>query len=299
MATIVGGIGTSHVPAIGGAIARQQQQSEQWRPFFDAYRPAQEWLEAARPDVAVVFYNDHGLNFFLDAMPTFAVGAAAEYRNADEGWGLPVTAPYVGDPDLSWRIIEDLVEEEFDITSCQRMLVDHAFTIPMKLLWPEGPPVRVVPIAINTVQHPLASPARCLKLGQAVGRAVERYDGDDLRVVFLGTGGLSHQLDGSRAGFINKPFDRLCLEQIVEEPLCLTHYSIRELVALAGGQGVELLMWLAMRGAVGERVAKVHSHYQVPVSNTAAGLLVIEPERLGEHTAFALAENAGARFDRL
>jgi len=296
MATIVGGIGTSHVPAIGGAIARQQQQSPQWKPFFDAYRPAQAWLKAVRPDVAVVFYNDHGLNFFLDAMPTFAVGAAAEYRNADEGWGLPVTAPFVGDPDLSWRLIEDLVEEEFDITSCQRMLVDHAFTIPMKLLWPEGPPVRVVPIAINTVQHPLASPARCLKLGQAVGRAVQRYDGDDLRVVFIGTGGLSHQLDGSRAGFINKPFDRLCLEQIVEEPGCLTHYSIRELVALAGGQGVELLMWLAMRGAVGERAARVHSHYQVPISNTAAGLLVIEPESLGDWPAFTPPEGAGAHL---
>jgi protocatechuate 4,5-dioxygenase beta chain len=292
MATIVGGIGSSHVPAIGAAIARGLQQSEQWKPFFDAYRPAQDWLEAVRPDVAVVFYNDHGLNFFLDAMPTFAVGAAAEYRNADEGWGLPVTKPYAGDPDLSWRLIEDLVEEEFDIASCQKMLVDHAFTIPMKLLWPNGPPVRVVPIAINTVQHPLPSPARCYKLGQAVGRAIERFDGEEQRVVFIGTGGLSHQLDGSRAGFINKPFDRLCLEQIVEEPRCLTHYSVRELVALAGAQGVELLMWLAMRGAVGDHAALVHSHYQVPISNTAAGLLVIEPERLGERPAFTVGEAA-------
>ena len=292
MATIVGGVGTSHVPAIGAAIARGQQQSPQWKPFFDAYRPAQDWLEAMRPDVAVAFYNDHGLNFFLDAMPTFAVGAAAEYRNADEGWGLPVTAPYVGDPDLSWRLIEDLVEEEFDVTSCQKMLVDHAFTIPMKLLWPNGPPVRVVPIAINTVQHPLPSPARCFRLGQAVGRAIERYEGDDRRVVFIGTGGLSHQLDGSRAGFINRPFDKLCLEQIVEGPRRLTHYSVHELVALAGAQGVELLMWLAMRGAVGDRAARVHSHYQVPISNTAAGLLVIEPERLGDRAAFTAREGA-------
>lgn len=299
MAMIVGGIGTSHVPAIGTAIAREQQQSPSWKPFFDAYRPAQAWLEAVKPDVAVVFYNDHGLNFFLDALPTFAVGAAAEYHNADEGWGLPVTRAFRGDPDLSWRIIEGLVEEEFDITSCQRMLVDHAFTIPMKLLWPNGPPVRVVPVAVNTVQHPLPSPGRCFGLGQAVGRAVERYDGEELRVVFIGTGGLSHQLDGSRAGFINKPFDRLCLEQILEEPLCLTHYSIRELVALAGGQGVELLMWLAMRGAVGERVRQVHRHYQVPISNTAAGLLVIEPESNGERPAFALAQGAGSGAERL
>ncbi|MGZ5984803.1 MAG: class III extradiol dioxygenase family protein [Caulobacteraceae bacterium] len=299
MATIIGGIGTSHVPAIGAAIAKGQQQSGQWKPFFDAYKPAQAWLEAAKPDVAVVFYNDHGLNFFLDALPTFAVGAAAEYQNADEGWGLSVTQPYLGDPDLSWRLIEDLVEEEFDITSCQRMLVDHAFTIPMKLLWPNGAPVRVVPIAINTVQHPLPSAARCFKLGQAVGRAIRRHAGESQRVVFIGTGGLSHQLDGSRAGFINKPFDRMCLEQIVEEPACLTHYSIRELIALAGAQGVELLMWLAMRGAVGDCVARVHSHYQVPISNTAAGLLVIEPERPGEWPSFELAQGAVAHADRL
>jgi protocatechuate 4,5-dioxygenase beta chain len=292
MAMIVGGVGTSHVPAIGAAIAREQQQSPQWKPFFDAYRPAQEWLEAVKPDVAVVFYNDHGLNFFLDAMPTFAVGAATEYLNADEGWGLPVTRPYAGDPDLSWRLIESLIEEEFDITSCQRMLVDHAFTIPMKLLWPKGPPVKVVPIAINTVQHPLPSPSRCFKLGQAVGRAIERYDGEEQKVVFIGTGGLSHQLDGSRAGFINKPFDKMCLERIVEEPRCLTHYSVRELVELAGAQGVELLMWLAMRGAIGDHAARVHSHYQVPISNTAAGLLVIEPERLGERPVFSEGEGA-------
>jgi protocatechuate 4,5-dioxygenase beta chain len=159
--------------------------------------------------------------------------------------------------------------------------------------------VRVVPIANNPVQHPLPSPGRCFQLGQAVGRAVERLDGEERRVVFIGTGGLSHQLDGSRAGFINKPFDRLCLEQIVEEPRCLTHYSVRELIALAGGQGVELLMWLAMRGAVGDHIARVHSHYQVPISNTAAGLLVIEPGRLGERPAFALAQSADAPLDRL
>jgi protocatechuate 4,5-dioxygenase beta chain len=289
VATIVGGIGTSHVPAIGAAIARGEQQTPAWKPFFDAYRPAQAWLAEARPDVAVVFYNDHGLNFFLDAMPTFAVGAAAEYRNADEGFGLPISKPFAGDPALSWRLIEDLVQDEFDIVTCQRMLVDHAFTIPMKLLWPDGAPVRVVPVAINTVQHPLPSPHRCFELGQAVGRSIERYE-PDLRVVFLGTGGLSQPLGGAAAGDINQPFDKLCLEQIVEEPRCLAHYSIRELIALAGGQGVELLMWLAMRGAVGDPVARVHTHYQVPIPNTAAGLLVIEPERVGGRQG---AETAG------
>jgi protocatechuate 4,5-dioxygenase beta chain len=300
MAVIVGGIGTSHVPAIGAAMAKGLEQSAEWKPFFDGYAPARAWLDKVKPDVAVVFYNDHGLNFFLDAIPTFAVGAAAEYRNADEGWGLPVTKPFKGDPDFSWKLIESLVEEEFDITSCQKMLVDHAFTIPMKLLWPEGSrPVRVIPISVNTVQHPLPSPARCFKLGEAVGRAIEAYEDEDCRVVVLGTGGLSHQLDGSRAGFINKPFDRLCMNNLVEDPRCLTHYSVRELMDLAGAQGVEFIMWLAMRAAVGERAAKVHSQYHVPVSNTAAGLLVIEPERTVESRTLELAQGEGARQARL
>lgn len=283
MAQIIGGIGTSHVPAIGAAIAKGAQNDPYWKPFFDGYGPAREWLKQTQPDIAVVFYNDHGLNFFLDAMPTFAVGAANEYCNSDEGWGLPVLRPYRGDADFSWTLIEHLIDEEFDVTTCQKMLVDHAFTIPMQLLWPEGTPaVRVVPIAINTIQHPLPSALRCFKLGQAVGRAIAAHEDADLKVVVLGTGGLSHQLDGTRAGFINKPFDLLCLEQLVEEPQCLTHYSIRELIELAGTQGVEILMWLAMRGALGDKAKLVHSHYHIPISNTAGGLLLMEPQTTPE-----------------
>ena len=276
MATIVGGICTSHIPAIGNAIARGLEKDPYWQPFFAGYPPVREWLERVRPDVAVMVYNDHGLNFFLDKLPTFAVGAAAEYRNADEGWGLPTLAPYPGDADLSWHVIESLVADEFDITSCQEMFVDHAFTVPLALLWPGNRrPVKTVPVAVNTVQHPLPTPARCLKLGRALGRAIASYP-KDLRVVVIGTGGLSHQLDGERAGFINKEFDLECLEKIVNDPAALTKYSIHDLVRLAGTQGVELIMWLVMRGALSAHVKTVHKHYHIPVSNTAAGLLLLE-----------------------
>jgi protocatechuate 4,5-dioxygenase beta chain len=276
MARIVGGICTSHIPAIGNAIARGLEKDPYWQPFFKGYPPVREWLERVKPDVAVMVYNDHGLNFFLDKMPTFAIGAAAEYQNADEGWGLPTLPPYPGDPDLSWHIIESLVNEEFDITSCQEMRVDHAFTVPIALLWPGTQRrVRTVPVAVNTVQHPLPTPNRCFKLGQALGRAIASYP-EDLRVVVLGTGGLSHQLDGERAGFINKEFDLDCLEKIVNDPQALTKYSIHDLVRLAGTQGVELIMWLVMRGALSARVREVHRQYHIPVSNTAAGLLLLE-----------------------
>ena len=277
MATLVGGIATSHVPAIGRAIARNLQADPYWKPFFDGFPPVHDWLAKVKPDVAVVFYNDHGLNFFLDKMPTFAVGAAPEYRNADEGWGIPVLPPFPGNQDLSWHLIESLIGENFDLTTCQEMLVDHAVTLPMALLWPgkDAWPVAMVPVCINTVQFPLPSAARCYALGQAVGRAIASWDSDQ-RVVVIGTGGLSHQLDGERAGFINKDFDLKFMESLTADPTWATKYSIPDLVELTGTQGVELLMWLAARGALSTKVKKVHANYHIPISNTAAGLMVME-----------------------
>ena len=277
MATILGGLTTSHIPLIGKAIAQDLRNEPYWRPFFKGFPAAHQWLRRMKPDVAVVVYNDHGLNFFLDKMPTFAIGAAGEYRNADEGWGIPTQPPFKGDPDLSWHIIESVVADEFDPVTCQEMLVDHGFTLPMKLFWPDDAvwPVRVVPVSVNTVQHPLPTPARCLKFGQAIGRAIASY-AEDLRVVVIGTGGLSHQLDGTRAGFINREFDLMCMEKIVAEPQALARYSTLDLVRLAGAQGVELMNWLVARGALTGSVEKVHSNYHIPISNTATGLLVLE-----------------------
>jgi protocatechuate 4,5-dioxygenase beta chain len=276
MARILGGIATSHVPAIGIAIARKQQQDPYWKPLFDGYPRVQQWLAEVKPDVAVFVCNDHGLNFFLDNVPTFAVGAAFEYRSEDEGWGLEPVPPFPGDPKLSWHIIESLVQDEFDIATCQKMLVDHAYTVPRRLLWPDrAPSVRTVGIAVNTVQHPLPKPSRCYRLGQALGRAIESYE-EDIGVVVIATGGLSHQLDGARAGFMNKEFDLLCMDKIVSDPERLIGYSSRDLVQLAGAQGVEFLNWLVMRGALTGRVSKLHSQYHIPISNTAAGLLLLE-----------------------
>jgi protocatechuate 4,5-dioxygenase beta chain len=278
MARILGGICTSHIPAIGAAIARGTQNDPYWQPFFAGYPPVREWLADVKPDIAVMIYNDHGLNFFLDKLPTFAIGAAPEYRNADEGWGLPTLAPYPGDPELSWHVIESVVADEFDVTSCQgEMLVDHAFTVPLSLLWPDRAKmnVKMLPVAVNTVQHPLPTPLRCYKFGEAIGRALASYP-KDIGIVVIGTGGLSHQLDGQRAGFINKEFDLMCLEKIVSDPRALTTYSIHDLVELAGTQGVELINWLVMRGALTGKVTELHSHYHIPVSNTAAGLLLLE-----------------------
>lgn len=277
MAKIVGGICTSHIPAIGNAIAKEMFEDPYWKPFFDGYPPVRDWLDEIKPDVAVVVYNDHGLNFFLDKMPTFSIGAAPEYKNDDEGWGIPTIPPFPGDPKLSWHIINELVKDEFDICSCQEMLVDHGFTVPMSLLWPERgeDQIKTIPFCVNTVQHPIASPKRCLDIGKSLGKAIESYP-EDLKVVILGTGGLSHQLDGERAGFINKEFDLECMEKIISDPYHYKDMSIHELVRLAGAQGAEFILWLIMRAAMGETVTKVHSNYHIPISNTGAGLLCID-----------------------
>jgi len=275
MAKIVGMLTTSHVPAIGGAIAKNLQQDAYWKPFFDGFIPVRKWLDEVKPDVAVVLYNDHGLNFFLDKMPTFSVGAAPEYHNADEGWGIPTLAPTRGDVDLSWHLINKLIDREFDITTCQEMLVDHAFTIPLKLFWPQSPcPIPAVPVCINTVQFPLPSAKRCYAFGQAIGDAIRSWDSEK-KVVVIGTGGLSHQLDGERAGFINKDFDLKFMDSMINDPAWATQFSIHELVEKTGTQGVELLMWLAARAAVPGTLQKIHSNYHIPISNTASGLMAL------------------------
>ena len=286
MARIIGGVATTHVPAIGKAIADNKQRDPYWQPFFQGFDYVHDWLGREKPDVAIVFYNDHGLNFFLDKLPTFAVGAAGEYRSEDEGWGIPVSRAIRGDADLSWHLINALVADEFDITMCQEMLVDHAVTIPMALMFPgeRWQTIRIVPVSINTVQHPLPSLKRCLKLGRSVGRAIETYK-PDLRVMIVGTGGLSHQLDGKRAGFINKDFDRLCMDKIVDEPEMLARYSIHDLVEAAGAQGVEFLNWMAMRGALTGHVRQAHRNYHIPISNTAAATVVLENAPIAHHQA--------------
>jgi len=277
MARIVGGLTSSHIPAIGNAIANKKFDDPYWKPFFDGYPPVRDWLAEVKPDIAVIIYNDHGLNFFLDKQPTFAIGAAPEYHNQDEGWGIPTIAPFKGAPEFSWHLINSLVHDDFDMVTCQEMAVDHGFTMPMQLFWPDYAQanIKTVPLVVNTVQHPLPSPKRCYRMGQALGKAIESYP-EDLKVVVVGTGGLSHQLDGERAGFINKEFDQICMAKIVDDPEYFLDMSIHDMVRLAGAQGAEFIMWLTMRGALTGNVKQLYSNYHLPISNTAAGMLCLK-----------------------
>lgn len=279
MAKIVGGVITSHIPSIGNAITNELQEDPYWKPLFQGYAAAREWMDEVEPDVAVVVYNDHGLNFFLDKMPTFAIGAASQYHNADEGWGLATLHSFDGDPEFSWHVINHMIPAGIDLTICQEMLIDHGFIVPMSVMWSHLPewPVKAVPFAVNTVLMPVPSPKRCFEVGRELGKAIESYP-EDLKVVVFGTGGMSHQLSGERAGFINKEFDRNFMDKIVNEPEVLCEYSTTDMLRLAGAEGIELIMWLIMRGALGKKAKTVYSNYYLPISNTASGIMVLEQD---------------------
>ena len=277
MAKLIGGITCSHIPAVGNAIANNLQQEPYWKRFFDGYVPAQKWLEEAKADIVIVVYNDHGLNFFLDKQPTFALGCADKYYNEDEGWGLKPVAPFDGDAQFSWHLAESLIEQEFDICTCQEMLVDHGFVNPIRALYGthEKWPIKAIPLAVNTVQHPVPTAKRCLALGRALGKAIESYP-EDLRVVVFGTGGMSHQLQGERAGLINVEFDLETIDQIAKDPEWMTKFTNTEIMEKAGTEGIETIMWLVMRGALSKDAKVIHKHYHAPISNTGSGVLVME-----------------------
>ncbi|MEJ2045741.1 MAG: class III extradiol dioxygenase family protein [Reinekea sp.] len=276
MANIIGGITTSHIPAISNAMERGLEDTPYWKDFFAGYPPVREWLLEQKPDIAIIFYNDHGLEMFLDKKPTFAIGCAPQYENADEGWGIATIPPVTGETELSWHIIEALIENDFDPTVCQDIKVDHGLTVPLRLMYPDQKyqHLKIIPVCINCERHPMPKPSRVYALGQAIGRAVESYPGDE-KVVVFGTGGMSHQLDGERAGFLNADFDEDCMNKLVNDPEALTKYSNYDLVKLAGAQGVELNMLLGMRGVLTGEVEELHRNYVAPISNTGAGLQLL------------------------
>lgn len=277
MAEVVAGVGTSHTPAIGAAVDHGRTGEPYWQPVFDGYARAREWIADIRPDVAIIVYNDHASAFSLEVIPTFAIGVAPEFPPADEGYG-PRDIPMVhGAPDLAWHLAESLILDEFDMTICNVMPVDHGLTVPLSVMFgePEQWPCRVIPIHVNMIQYPPPTGARCFKLGQAIRRAVESFD-EDLKVAVFGTGGMSHQLQGERAGLTNPEFDAHFLDHLGPDPATLTELSHTDYIRHAGSEGMELVMWFIMRGALAEQVREVHRHYHVAASNTSVGLILYE-----------------------
>ncbi len=279
MAKIVAGVATSHVPAIGAAIDLGKTGEPYWQPLFKGYEPAKKWIAEQKPDVIILVYNDHASAFSLEIIPTFAIGCAAEFPPADEGWG-PRNVPVVkGHPEFAWHIAQSLILDEFDLTIVNNMAVDHGLTVPLSLLFgqPQEWPCQVIPLAVNVVQYPPPTGNRCYNLGKAIRRAVDSFD-PDLKVMVFGTGGMSHQLQGPRAGLINRAFDTAFLDNLTRDPRGLARMPHVDYVREAGSEGIELVMWLIMRGALDEKVREVYRFYHVPASNTAVGHIILENE---------------------
>jgi len=279
MAKIVTGIGTSHVPAIGAAIDNGKTQDPYWKPLFDGYQWGRDWIKEHKPDVAIVVYNDHASAFGLNLIPTFTLGVADRFEPADEGYGPRQVPAAEGDPDLAWHLAESLILDEFDMTIANEMDIDHGCTVPLSIMFdqPSEWPCKIIPLCVNVIQYPPPTGKRCFDLGRAIRKAVEAYD-KDVKVAIFGTGGMSHQLQGERAGLVNEEFDTAFLRDLTADPIGLTKKPHVEYMREAGSEGIELVMWLIMRGALGEKAKETYSFYHVPASNTGAGLIILEDD---------------------
>ena len=277
MARIIAGVTTSHVPAIGAAIDNKRTEEPYWKRVFSGFEKSKEWMAQTKPDVVIGVYNDHASAFSVELIPTFALGCAAAFAPADEGWG-PRPVPVVkGHPKLASHIAQSVILDEFDLTIVNKMEVDHGLTVPLNLMFgsPQAWPCPVIPLAVNVVMYPPPTGHRCFMLGRAIRKAVQSYP-DDLRVVVLGTGGMSHQISGPRAGLINSAFDKAYLDGLTRDPRKLTRISHLEFMREAGAEGIEMVMWLIMRGALDDKVKEVYRFYTVPASNTAIGHIILE-----------------------
>jgi protocatechuate 4,5-dioxygenase beta chain len=280
VAKITAAVTTSHIPAVGAALDNGKSAEPYWAPIFKGYEFSKKWIEEEKPDVVILVYNDHASAFSLEVIPTFAIGCADEFQPADEGWG-PRPVPVVkGHPELAWHIAQSTILDEFDMTIVNKMDVDHGLSVPLSLMFgqPDAWPCKVIPLAVNVVQYPPPTGNRCYNLGKAIRKAVESFD-PDLKVVIFGTGGMSHQLQGPRAGLINRAFDTEFLDKMTADPAALARMPHVDYVREAGAEGIELVMWLVALGALDEGAKERYRFYHVPGSNTAVGHMIIENPR--------------------
>ena len=283
MARITASVYTSHVPAIGAALDLGKSGEDYWQPVFKGYDFSKKWLKENKPDVIILVYNDHANAFSLELIPTFAIGTAAEFMPADEGYGARPVPKVIGHPELAAHIALSVIQDDFDLTIVNKMDVDHGLTVPLSLMCgqPQAWPCPVIPFAVNVVQYPVPSGRRCFMLGQAIRKAVETFD-KPLNVQIWGTGGMSHQLQGPRAGLINAEWDNKFLDRLIADPDGLSRVPHIEYVREAGSEGIELVMWLIARGAMADVAGHpgtpkvAHRFFHVPASNTAVGHLILE-----------------------
>jgi len=277
MAKLIAGMGTSHVPGVGAAMDNGKTGEAYWQPLFEGFKPLREWHKNNVPDVNIVVFNDHATSYSLDNYSTFTIGVGDHFRPADEGWGRRQVPDVEGHPELAWHITESLMAEEFDMAVAASVDLDHGLTVPLSIAYdqPEKWPTAVIPLIVNVIQHPLPTAMRCYKLGQAIGRAIAGFP-EDISVGIWGTGGLSHQLGGERAGVVNPEFDKAFLDNLTQNPIANAEIPHTDFIREAGAEGIEMIMWNVMRGALNDEVKDIYRFYHIPVSATAYGAIILE-----------------------
>lgn len=271
MALIVGGIGASHSPTIGYAKDTKKQNDPAWKPIFEGFGEVRDWVKKQNIDVLFMIYNDHITSFFFDHYSAFALGIDDRYVPADEGGGPRDVAPAKGHAALAHHIGMALSADEFDMSFFQGKPLDHGCLSPLSMMGDEnGPwPGSIVPLQVGVLQFPIPSANRCYKLGKSLRKAIESFP-EDLRVAVVATGGLSHQVHGERAGFVNENWDNEFLDLIEKDPETLAKTRLADYAAKGGMEGAEVIMWLVMRGALSDKVRCVHRNTYAPsVTNIA------------------------------
>ncbi|MDB4022004.1 class III extradiol dioxygenase subunit beta [Litorivicinus sp.] len=277
MADLIAGMGTSHVPGVGAAMDNGKTDEAYWKPLFDGLKPLRAWHASNVPDVNIIVFNDHATSYSLDGYSTFTIGVGDHFKPADEGWGPRKVPNMKGHPELAWHIVEEVMAEDFDLAVAASLDLDHGFTVPLSIAYdqPDVWPTSVIPVCVNVIQHPLPTALRCFRLGQAIGRAVASFP-QDMSVAIWGTGGLSHQLGGERVGVVNPEFDQMFMDNLTQDPMANTKLSHAEFIREAGCEGVEMIMWNVMRGALNTEVKEIYRFYHIPVSATAYGAIILE-----------------------
>ena len=274
MARIIGGIGASHSPTIGFAKDTGKQNDPAWAPIFEGFAEIREWVQRQKIDVIFTIYNDHVTSFFFDHYSAFCLGVDDHYVAADEGGGPRRVAPTKGHAALAQHIGFALVADEFDMSFFQGKPLDHGCLSPLGMLADDNGPWNgaIVPLQVGVLQLPIPNARRCYKLGKSLRKAIESYP-DDLRVAVMATGGLSHQVHGERAGFLNEEWDAQFLDLLETAPEQLVEKRLAEYALLGGMEGAEVIMWLIMRGALSDRVNLVHKATYAPsVTNIATAV---------------------------
>lgn len=295
MARIVGGIASSHTPSIAYAVDTQTADNPVWAPIFEGFAPVRAWLEKKKPDVLFYVYNDHVTSFFFDHYSNFALGFSDTFAVADEGGGPRPLPALRGHPALARHIANGLVADEFDLSFFQQKGLDHGVFSPLSIMLPHenGWPVAMVPLQVGVLQFPIPTARRCFALGRSLRKAILSFP-EDLKVAVIGSGGLSHQVSGKRAGFNNTDWDMEFLELLEKDPEKLTELSIADYAKRGGIEGAEVIMWLVMRGALTPKVRKVHQSYAIPTM-TATATVIYEDQPSADETQSVAAYAAQAR----